>query len=319
MRIECDDLRETLNAASKTLTASHQVREGHLRSSAFICGFIALCITSSTAAEISVRDDLDRPIQLKQPARRIVTLAPFLTELVYAAGAGERVVGVSAYSDYPPEARKLPQVSSAAGVSVEQVAALKPDLVLAWRDGVRPEDVERIARLGAAVFVAQARSLDDVPRLLGAIGRLAGVDVAPVAAGYARSLERIRRDYAGKPKLAVFLEIWHRPLTTISGRHFMNEALEICGARNVFKDLDGVAPLVSWEQVYERDPEAIVGAGSAANAEEFAANWRGRGTLAAVKAKRLVFVEADTIQRPTTRTPDGVARLCEGLDGTRRR
>src|ERR1700694_725835 len=171
----------------------------HLRSSAFICGFIAFCITSSTAAEISLRDDLDRPIQLKQPARRIVTLAPFLTELVYAAGAGERVVGVSAYSDFPPEASKLPQVSSAAGVSVEQVAALKPDLVLAWRDGVRPEDVERIARLGAAVFVAQARTLADVPRALDAVGPVWGVAVAPVAAGYQRSLERIRRDYAARP------------------------------------------------------------------------------------------------------------------------
>jgi len=286
---------------------------------AFSCFFTAFCITSSVAAPISLHDDLDRPVELQAPARRIVTLAPFLTELVYAAGAGERVVGVSAYSDFPLEARKLPQVSSAAGVSVEQVAALKPDLVLAWRDGVRPEDVERIARLGAAVFVAQARTLADVPRLLHAVGRLAGVDVAPVAAGYERSLERIRREYAGKPKLAVFLEIWHRPLTTISGRHFMNEALEICGARNVFKDLDGVAPLVSWEQVYERDPEAVVGAGSAANAEEFAANWRSRDTLAAVKAKRLVFVEADTIQRPTTRTPDGIAHLCERLDGARNR
>src|ERR1700674_654247 len=85
----------------------------HLRSSAFICGFTAFCIASSTAAEISLRDDLDRPILLKQPAKRIVTLAPFLTELVFTAGAGDRVVGVSAYSDYPPEAKRLPQVGTA--------------------------------------------------------------------------------------------------------------------------------------------------------------------------------------------------------------
>jgi iron complex transport system substrate-binding protein len=290
-----------------------------MRSLAFICGFIAFQIASSLAASIALRDDLDRPVELKAAAQRIVTLAPFLTELVFAAGAGERVVGVSAYSDYPPEARKLPQVSTAAGFSIEAIAALEPDLVLAWRDSARPEDIDRVGRFGAAVYVASARRLDDVPRLLKAIGELTGRDVGTVAGDYERKLEGLRRANAGKPRLAAFLEIWNRPLTTISGRHFINESLEICGAQNVFKDLDGVAPLVSWEQVYARDPEVIVGAGSAANAEEFRANWRIRDTLAAVKADRLVFVEADTIQRPTTRTPDGIARLCDRLDRVRPR
>src|SRR5215831_12922347 len=148
--------------------------------SAFICVSIALCITSSAAAGISLTDDLGRKVELKQPAQRIVTLAPFLTELVYSAGAGGRVVGVSAYSDYPPEATKLPQVASAAGNSIESIAALHPDLVLAWSDSIRADDVERIARLGPRVYVAQARSLADVPRLLAAIGTLAGVDTRPV-------------------------------------------------------------------------------------------------------------------------------------------
>jgi iron complex transport system substrate-binding protein len=278
-----------------------------------------LALESAAAAEISLRDDLDRPIRLKQPARRIVTLAPFLTELVFAAGAGERVVGVSAYSDYPPEAQRLPQVSTAAGYSIERIAALEPDLVLAWRDSARPEDIERIGRFGAAVYVASARRLDDVARLLKAIGELTGREVEAVALDYRHKLDRLRRANAGKPRLAVFLEIWNRPLTTISGRHFINESLEICGAENVFKDLEGVAPLVSWEQVYARDPEVIVGAGSAANAEEFRVNWRIRDTLAAVKAGRLVFVEADTIQRPTTRTPEGIATLCDRLDRVRPR
>jgi iron complex transport system substrate-binding protein len=291
----------------------------HLRSSALICGFIVFLATSSTAASISMRDDLDRPVELKQAAQRIVTLAPFLTELVFAAGAGERVVGVSAYSDYPPEAKRLPQVGTAAGFSIEGIAALAPDLVLVWRDSARPEDIERIGRFGAAVYVASARRLDDVPRLLKAIGELTGRDVAAVADDYERKLDGLRRAHAGKPRIAAFLEIWNRPLTTISGRHFINESLEICGAENVFKDLDGVAPLVSWEQVYARDPEVIVGAGSAANAEEFRANWRIRETLAAVKADRLVFVDADTIQRPTTRTLEGIATLCDRLDRVRPR
>ena len=279
----------------------------------FICALAAYCIASSIAAPITLKDDLDRTVHLKQPAQRIVTLAPSLTELAFSVGAGNRVVGVSAYSDYPPEARKLPQVSTAAAFSIEAIAALKPDLVLAWRDSVRREDIARITGFGTAVFVAHSRNFEDVPRLLLAIGTLTGDDGAAPAAEYQAKLARVRRDYAGMPKLTALLEIWNRPLTTIAGRHFMNEALEICGATNVFQDLTGVAPVVPWEEVYRRDPAVVVGASSAATAEEFRANWRERPTLAAVKSARLVFVDADRIQRLTARTPDGIAALCEAI------
>jgi len=285
--------------------------------SAFIGACTALCITSSLAAPISIKDDLDRTVELKHPAQRIVTLAPSLTELAFSVGAGDRVVGVSAYSDYPAEAKKLPQVSTAASLSIEAIAALKPDLVLAWRDSVRREDIERITNFGAAVFVAQSRNFEDVPRLLRAIGMLAGGDGATPAAQFEAKLARVRRDYAGKRSLGAILEIWNRPLTTIAGRHFMNEALEICGARNVFQDLPGVAPVVPWEEVYRRDPDLVVGASSAASAGEFRAQWRERPTLAAVKSGRLVFVEADRIQRLTARTPDGIAALCEAIERVR--
>jgi iron complex transport system substrate-binding protein len=285
--------------------------------SAFIGAFTAFCITASTAASISLKDDLDRPIELKQPAERIVTLAPFLTELVYTAGAGERIVGVSAYSDYPPEAKQLPEVSTSAGFDIERIAALKPDLVLVWQDSFRPEDIERIARFGAVVFVAHARNLEDVPRLLRAVGLLVGRDASRAAREFEAKITALRREYGARPKVSAFLEIWNRPLTTIAGRHFMNEALEICGASNAFKDLDGVAPVVSWEQVYARDPDVIVGASSAANAAQFRDNWRARGTLAAVKSDRLVFVDADRIQRLTARTPDGIAALCAAIDRVR--
>jgi iron complex transport system substrate-binding protein len=284
---------------------------------AFIRVFIAFCITSASAAEISLKDDLDRTVRLKAPAQRIVALAPFLTELVYDAGAGARVVGVSAYSDYPPEAKKLPRVGTAVNFSIEEIAALNPDLVLVWKDSMRPEDIERIGRFGAAVFVAAARTLEDVPRLLGALGRLTGNDTSRVAAEYERKLDALRRAYAGKRKLTTFLEIWNRPLTTISGRHFINQALEICGARNVFSEMAGVAPVVSWEQVYLRDPEVIVGMSSGVSAEDFLTSWKTRATLSAVKAGKLVHVYPDRLQRQTARTPDGIAELCEGLDRVR--
>jgi iron complex transport system substrate-binding protein len=281
----------------------------------------ALCIVlgpgAAAAAEISVVDDLGRAVRLQAPAQRIVTLAPFLAELAFDAGAGAAVVAVSEHSDWPPAARRLPQVGSALNFSLERIAALRPDLVLVWKDSMRPEDVERIAAFGAQVFVANARTLQDVPRLLAAIGRLTGRDTAAVATGYERRLAELRRAYRGKRRLGVFLEIWHKPLTTIAGRHFINEALEICGADNRFADLPGVAPVVPWEELYRRDPEAIVGIGSGTSAEEFAAQWRAHGTLAAVRARRWVHVDPDRLQRPTARTPEGIAELCAALDRLR--
>jgi len=286
--------------------------------SVFIGITFALCITTSAdAANIAVHDDLARKVELKAPAQRIVALAPFLTELAFSAGAGDRLVGVSAYSDYPEAAKRLPQVATAVTLAIEPLLALKPDLVLAWRDTIRQEDIARLEAFGVAVFVAQARSLEDVPRLLGRIGELTARDVSKVARDYRARIGSLRLAHANLPRVAVFLEIWHRPLTTIAGAHWMNEALEVCGARNVFLDLANVAPVVSWEEVFAREPRVIVGAGSAGDSGEFFSQWSDRAALAAVREKRLVYLDPDTIQRPTLRLAQGVAQLCAGLDRVR--
>jgi iron complex transport system substrate-binding protein len=201
--------------------------------------------------------------------------------------------------------------------SLVQMANLKPDLILAWRDGIRREDIDRASAFGAIVFVVQPRMLDDVPRLLRVVGVLTGLDVNAAVGDYERKLEGLKRANRNKPVVAAFLEIWNRPLTTISGGHFMSEALEVCRGENVFRDLKGTAPRVSWEELYERNPFAIVGAGSAANAEEFRSNWAIRQMLPAVRDDRLVYLEDDSIQRLTPRTVDGIAQLCAALDRLR--
>ena len=263
-----------------------------------------------------LRDDAGRTVVLPAPAQRIVTLAPFLTELAFSAGAGARVVGRSAFSDYPPEAARLPEVATAAGPSVEAIAALHPDLVLAWRDAIRDEDVQRLEAIGMRVFVARARGLDDPPRLLEAIARAVGGD-ASAGSAYRARIEALRIRHAGLAPMPVLLEIWHQPLTTLAGPHWINEALATCGARNAFADLPGVAPAVPWELVHARQPRVIVGAGSAATPAAFEAQWRERPALQAVAAGRMVFVEGDLLQRPTLRLALGVERLCAGLDAQR--
>jgi iron complex transport system substrate-binding protein len=274
-------------------------------------------LAGAANAQMSVNDDMGRNVQFQSPATRIVTLAPFLTELVYAAGAGDRVVGVSALSEYPPQAAAVTRVATGADFSLEQVAALKPDLVLAWREGIRREYIDAMSRFGATVFVASARQLEDVPRLLKAIGVLTGKDVSRTVAAYEAKLESLRRENANKPQIPIFVEIWNRPLTTISGQHFINQALEICHGQNVFQDLPGSLPQITWEELYQRDPYVIVGAGSADNRDEFVSNWSVRRGLTAVVDDRLVYIDVDTIQRPTPRTPDAIALLCAGIDTKR--
>ena len=276
-----------------------------------LLGVLVVGCTAS-AASITQRDDLGRNVEMAAPAKRVVTLAPFLTELAFSAGAGDRLVGVSEHSDYPAAAKRLPQVASSAGISIESVAALQPDLVLAWDDTIRPVDVERLEALRIPVFVARARSILDVGRLYGTIERLTGTRSPQPLREFHEKLRKVLRK-PDQPAARAFLEVWHEPLTTIAGAHWMNEALAFCGATNVFQDLTGVAPVVSWEALYARDPRIIVGAGSARDAAAFRAQWRDRTTLDAVKHGRLVFVEADLIQRPTLRLADGVVQLCDGL------
>lgn len=279
---------------------------------------LAAALVSGTAsAQLSVRDDLNRVLIVKHPATRVVTLAPFLTEMLYAVGAGDLAVGVDEHSDYPPQVFSVPKVPTGPGFSIERIAALKPDLVLAWRDGIKPADVERMSSAGATVFVASAKQLEDVPRLMQLLGTLTGRNASAAIGEFESRVAKLRRDYSGKHKLTTFLEIWNRPLTTVSAEHFLTEALDICRAENVFSDLKGVAPKVSIRELEDKNPFVIVGAGSASSLVEFRQNWVVRQSLSAVKSERLVFIPDETLARVTPRTPEGIAKLCADLDNIR--
>lgn len=282
---------------------------------AITLGALVACMPAM--AQLSVRDDLNRVLIVKKPATRVVTLAPFLTEMLFEVGAGDLAVGIDEHSDYPPQSFSVPKVGSGAGFSIERIAALKPDLVLAWKDGIKREDVERMSSAGAMVYVASVRQLEDISHLMQVIGQLTGRDSTKAVAIYESKLDRLRRENAFKVKLTTFFEIWNRPLTTIAADHFLAEALEICRAENVFADRKGSAPKVTWEDLASRDPFLIIGNGSASSPEEFRSNWEIRPSLSAVKGMRLLYLADESISRPGPRTPDGIARLCASLDDVR--
>jgi iron complex transport system substrate-binding protein len=279
--------------------------------------FVALALSFAglaARAEVDLTDDLGRRVRMAAPARRVVTLAPSLTEAAFAAGAGSRVVGVSAWSDFPGAAAGLPVVASALGIDMEALARLSPDLVIAWKDSFRREDIARLEALGARVFVVQSRTLAEIPRLLAITAQLTGGDAGPATRDFVSRLAALRERYASRSRVRLFLEISHRPLMTVAGGHFMGEALDACGAANVFADLAEVAPQVTWEELFARDPYGIVGAGSAEDEAAFRRAWAQRPGLEAVRRGRLAYVDSRALGRPGPRVVEGIEALCAAVE-----
>jgi iron complex transport system substrate-binding protein len=275
----------------------------------------------AAVADIVVRDDRGRELRLATPAERIVSLSPHGTELLFAAGAGERVVGAVEYSDYPAAASALPRVGSYTAFDVERILALKPDLVVGWYSGNGPGALERLRKLGLTVYVTESRRFQDVLRNIEELGALAGTDANARAttAALRNRLTRLRSSYAGKSTVSVFYQVWHRPLMTVGGPHLVTHMIEICGGQNVFSNVDALAPSIDVEAVLAADPEAIVASGMAEERPEWLDDWRRWPQLQAVRAENLFFIPPDLLQRPTPRLLDGAERLCHALDSVRRK
>ena len=283
---------------------------------------LALCASFvAHAADVVVSDDRGRPMTLSVPAQRIVTMAPSIAELVYAAGAGERLVGVARFSDYPPAVKDIPQIGDASRVDLERVLSLKPDLVIAWKTGNQAADIERLEQLGFRVFVIEPATLDAIPRLLRVLGRLSGSEVAArnAADEFERGVAALREHYGTRIKVRVFYEIWHEPLMTVNGRHMINDVIQLCGGSNVFAGVTSLTPVVSLESVIAAQPEVVLGGSSAITPGEFTAQWRRYESFVQLRNVRAMFVDPDSIQRQTPRILVGAQTVCEHLDSIRNR
>ncbi len=283
----------------------------------------AACLLLNTlpawAQQVSAQDDRGVLVTLSQPAQRIISLAPHATELAFAAGAGSFVVGVTAFSDYPPAAKRIQSLGDSGKVDLERVLALKPDLVLAWQSGNHSGDLAQLERLGVRVFVTEPRHLQDIPRLLSAIGHLAGTDANAnrAAAGFEQRMIRLRHKFAARKQVSVFYQIWDAPLMTVNGAHLINDVIELCGGRNIFAGLTNLTPTVSMESVVSQDPEVIFASGGLYQNEQVWKNWRRFSGMRAVRKERMYFIHPDLIQRQTPRILEGAERLCEQLDHAR--
>lgn len=281
----------------------------------------AFAIFGNAQAEIVVRDDAGRDVRLKAPARRIVTLAPHSAESLYAAGAGDYLIGTVEYSDYPAEAKKVPRVGGYSRIDLEAVAALKPDLVIAWQSGNAPTQVDKLEKLGLTVFITQPNLMEDVARQLENMGRLAGTQAVANANAerFRQRLAELRRNNAEKPKVRTFYQIWKTPLMTVGGQQIITDAIRLCGGENIFGQLEQMAPTVSVEAVLEANPEAIVATGMGDAKPEWLHDWDKWTRMTAVKRDNLFHINPDIMQRHTPRILEGAEKLCAHLDLARSR
>ena len=281
--------------------------------------FITLCFASTTQASISVVDDSGRTVDIERAAQRIISLAPHVTESLFAAGAGNKVIGAVSYSDYPEAAKKIPRVGGYPSLDLEKIVSLKPDLVIAWTSGNNAKQIEKLISLGLTVFMSEPRYPEDIAKTIQRFGKLAGTnDIASKSyADFMQHYKSLKNRYSNKEKIKIFYQIWNKPLMTISGEHLISDIIELCGGENVFAKLKILTPRISLESVLATNSEVIVSGGMGKARPDWLDDWKNWPALPAVKNKQLYFVEPSLMQRVGPRILDGADKLCEILDKAR--
>lgn len=273
---------------------------------------------ASRADPVTVIDGTGSTVSVAAPARRIVSLAPSATELLFAAGAGNRVVAVTDPADWPPEAIALPRVGDARTLDLERIVSLHPDLAVAW-PYVAPAQIDRLRALGIPVYRTDPHMPETIALDIERLGELAGTaEVADAEAARFRSrLHMLRQRGHAASVVRVFYEIWHQPLYTIGGAHLISAALALCGGENVFRGLSLPAPSVSVEAVLAARPSAIVAGTDGAVRPAWLDDWRQWPDLPAVRSGNLFVVDANLLHRPGPRFIDGAEALCAVIDRAR--
>ncbi|MGJ8689046.1 MAG: cobalamin-binding protein [Gammaproteobacteria bacterium] len=281
---------------------------------------LTLCCYSSNsqAQSISVIDDAGRQVTLTGPAQRIISLAPSLTELLFVAGAGNRIVGVSEYSDYPPQAQGIPVVGRYNLLDMEAIVAFGPDLIVAWQSGNPQAAVQRLIDLGFNVYIAEPRTLTSIAHQIENFGQLAGTQSTSDAASryFNEQLDTLQSRYEDASEVSVFYQVWNEPLISVGGDELINDIITLCGGHNIFSD-QGLAPKISIESVLARDPETIIASGMDIARPEWLDDWRRWPQMQAVSNDHLYFIPPDLVQRHSLRVLSGALQMCAHLDKVR--
>jgi iron complex transport system substrate-binding protein len=261
-------------------------------------------------------DDLDRKVILTETPRRIISLAPSITEALFAIGLGERVVGVTQYCDYPPEAQAKPKVGYT-HPNLEAIVALQPDLILAPREILRADMLGKFEQLQIPTYVFDVHTVDDILSHIQTLGRILGASAAAddVAREMRRRIEEITARTAFLPRPRVLYVLNSEPLITVGPGSFIHEAIELVGGTNVAARARTAYPRLSMEAVLKEDPELILfptgrAEGIARGEEE---RWQRWTTLTAIQRGRLHRVPNELLNRPGPRIVEGLDALARAI------
>lgn len=265
------------------------------------------------AATVAIVDDVGAKVALAAPATRIVSLSAGATELLFAAGAGDKIVATVQGADEPAAAKRIARVGDADNIDYAKLAAAKPDVVVLWHDMVNKRAVATLAKLKLPVYSVSVSHFRDFAGSVQRLGVLAGTSA--IAESEARALARRaaaleRKKFKGDP-LAVFYMTWDVPLYSIGSRHLISEALAHCGARNIFDDIDFPAPIVEFENVVKRNPEVIFMSTTPITARDWRERWAPYTKIRAVAAKQVLVFEDVRLDRMGPSAFDAVPGLCE--------
>jgi len=249
-------------------------------------------------------------------AQRIVALAPHIVEMLFDIGAGNKIVGAVAYSDYPKAALDIPRVGSYHGMQVEKLLALNPDLVIVWKSGNSQSDIDKLERLGLNIAVSNPVNIADVATELRYYGKLTGnqEQAETVALAYEKRLKRLRIENKDKQAIPVFYQLWPEPMMTINGTTWINQLIEVCQGENVFKNNPTPYPKISTENVIVAQPHLIVLPREVSKKKMPVIDWHKWPEIPAVKNNKFIKVDADLLHRFSTRMLNGIEDMCEKID-----
>jgi len=258
-------------------------------------------------------------LKTQKDYQRIISLAPHITEMLYSAGAGEKLVGVVQYSDFPPAARQLPIIGNANGLNLEAIVALKPDLILGWKQGNQAKNLKRLQAFGIHVKTTEIQSLNDIPKQIQYFGEQFGIPslAQKTAKTLKQELNRIKKTYQNRSKVRTFYQLWNKPFITINNKQFIGQAIQLCGGQNIYHDLPLLSAEVSLESVISNNPQVILLGGSNPMQTVWKKDWQKWQSVSAVKNKQVHPLISDLFQRPTARMIMALEDLCLAINRAR--
>jgi iron complex transport system substrate-binding protein len=277
------------------------------------CAVLAATAATASAA-ITVRDDDGNIVTLQKPAQRVLAMAPHVTELLFAAGGADKIVGAVTYSDYPEAAKKIPRVGDNRQIDMERVIAMKPDLIVIWMHGASERQIDMLRQLGIPMYHSEPLKLDGIADNLVRMGQLMGTEkvAQPAADDIRKQFAALAKQYSSRPPVRLFYQVWDKPLYTLNGKSIVSDAIRLCGGVNIFADLKVTAPVVSVEAVLQADPEAIFGTSE----KDYGSIdlWRPYPNMLAVKNDNLFRLEGELLNRAGPRMVAGTTALCQKLE-----